>query len=79
MPAVLITLQRVLNVLCDCTVNVFVNAFLIRKSRLLVVMHAAEAHRAAVADIFVDSLNAENFFKLSVRNKRGMKENTTVI
>ena len=79
MPAVLITLQRVLNVLCDCTVDVFVNAFLACKRGLFVIMNAAETHRSAVANILVDPLYAENLFIFSVRNKRGMKENATVI
>ena len=72
MPAVLITFKRMLNIFCYRAVDIFVNAFLVCKRGLFVIMHAAEAHRSAVANIFVDPLNAENLFKFFVRNKRGI-------
>ena len=79
MPAVLIAFKRMLNIFGYRAVDVFVNAFLACKRGLFVIMHTAEAHRAAVTYIFVDPLNAENFFKFSVRNKRSVQKNTAVI
>ena len=59
-------------------VDIFVGALLGRESGF-VVIDAADAHRAAIADIVVNATNAENVFKLAVRNKGGMQHDTAVI
>ena len=42
-------------------------------------MNAAEAHGAAVADILVDAVNAEDRFKLAVRDECGVQQNAAVV
>ena len=42
-------------------------------------MDAAETHGAAVADILVDAVNAEDGLKLSVRDKGGVQQDAAVI
>ena len=59
-------------------VDIFVGALLGHESGF-VVIDAADAHRAAIADIVVNATNAENVFKLAVRNKGGMQHDTAVI
>ena len=67
MSAVLIVFQGVLNIPRDCAVDIFVGALFGRESRI-VVIDAADAHCATVADIVVNALNAENLLKLAVRD-----------
>ena len=45
----------------------------------LVVVDAAETHGAAVADILVDAVNAEDRFKLAVRDECGVQQNAAVV
>ena len=42
-------------------------------------MDAAETHGAAVADILVDAMDAEDRFKLAVRDECGVQQNAAVI
>ena len=42
-------------------------------------MDAAETHGAAVADILVDAANAEDRFKLAVRDECGVQQNAAVV
>ena len=42
-------------------------------------MDAAETHGAAVADILVDAVNAEDRFKLAVRDECGVQQDAAVI
>ena len=76
---ILIAAQGVLDVTGNGGVHVFVGAFLAGKGRGLVVVDAAEAHGAAVADILVDAVNAEDVFKLAVRDECGVQQDATVI
>ena len=68
-----------LDVAGDGGVHIFVGAFLAGKGGGLVVVDAAETHGAAVADILVDAANAENRFKLAVRDECGMQQDAAVI
>ena len=45
----------------------------------LVVVDAAETHGAAVADILVDAVNAEDGFKLAVRDEGGVQQDAAVV
>ena len=60
-------------------VHVFVGAFLAGKGGGLVVVDAAETHGAAVADILVDAVNAEDRFKLAVRDECGVQQDAAVV
>ena len=42
-------------------------------------MNTAETHGAAVADILVDAVDAEDGFKLSVRDECGVQQDAAVI
>ena len=42
-------------------------------------MDAAETHGAAVADILVDAVDAEDGFKLSVRDECGVQQDAAVV
>ena len=42
-------------------------------------MDAAETHGAAVADILVDAVNAEDRFKLPVRDECGVQQDAAVV
>ena len=42
-------------------------------------MDAAETHGAAVADILVDAMDAENGLKFAVRDERGVQQDAAVI
>ena len=42
-------------------------------------MNAAEAHGAAIADILVDAVNAEDRFKLAVRDECGVQQDAAVV
>ena len=42
-------------------------------------MDAAETHSAAVADILVDAMDAEDGFKLPVRDEGGVQQDAAVI
>ena len=79
MPLILIAAQRVLDVAGNGGVHVFVGAFLAGKGRGLVVVDAAETHGAAVADILIDAVNAEDRFKLSVRDECGVQQDAAVV
>ena len=68
-----------LDVAGDGGIHVFVGAFLAGKGRGLVVVNAAETHGAAVADILVDAVNAEDGFKLAVRDECGVQQDAAVI
>lgn len=78
-PLVLIAAQGVLDVAGDGGIHVFVGAFLAGKGRGLVVVNAAETHGAAVADILVDAVDAEDGFKLAVRDECGVQQDAAVI
>ena len=78
-PLVLIAAQGVLDVAGDGGVHVFVGAFLAGKGGGLVVVNAAETHGTAVADILVDAVNAEDGFKLAVRDECGVQQDAAVI
>ena len=67
-----------LNIPRDRTVDIFVGALLCREGRIIVI-EAADAHRAAVADIVVNALNAEHLLKLAVRDKGRVQHDTAVI
>jgi len=79
MPLILIAAQGVLDVAGDGGVHIFVGAFLAGKGGGLVVVDAAEAHGAAVADILIDAVNAEDGFKLAVRDECGVQQDAAVI
>ena len=79
MPLVLIATQGVLDVAGNGGVHILVGAFLAGKGGGLVVVDAAETHGAAVADILVDAVNAEDGFKLSVRDECGVQQDAAVI
>lgn len=68
-----------LDVAGDGGVHIFVGTFLAGKGRGLVVVDAAETHGAAVADILVDAVNAEDSFKLAVRDECGVQQNAAVV
>ena len=78
-PLVLIAAQGVLDVAGDGGVHIFVGAFLAGKGGGLVVVDAAETHGAAVADIFVDAVDAEDGFKLAVRDECGVQQDAAVV
>ncbi len=78
-PLVLIAAQGVLDVAGDGGVHIFVGAFLAGKRGGLVVVDAAETHGAAVADILVDAANAEDSFKLAVRDECGVQQDAAVV
>ena len=78
-PLVLIAAQGVLDVAGDGGVHIFVGAFLAGKGGGLVVVDAAEAHGAAVADILIDAVNAEDGFKLAVRDECGVQQDAAVV
>ena len=78
-PLVLIAAQGVLDIAGDGGVHVFVGAFLAGKRGGLVVVNAAETHGAAVADILVDAANAEDRFKLAVRDECGVQQDAAVV
>ena len=46
---------------------------------MFIIMNAAKAHGTTIANIFVDTVNAENRFKLAIRNESRMKQNAAVI
>ena len=79
MALVLIAAQGVLDVAGDSGVHIFVGAFLAGKGGGLVVVDAAETHGAAVADILVDAVDAEDRFKLAVRDECGVQQNAAVV
>ena len=79
MPLILIAAQGMLDVAGDGRVHIFVGAFLAGKGRGLVVVDAAETHGAAVADILVDAVNAEDRFKLAVRDECGVQQDAAVV
>ena len=79
MPLILIAAQRVLDVAGNGGVHIFVGAFLAGKGGGLVVVNAAEAHGAAVADILIDAVNAEDGFKLAVRDECGVQQDAAVV
>ena len=79
MAALLIELQRMLNVFCNRTVHIFIRAALCYKRGLGVIMPAAQAHRAAVTHIIVDPRYAQHFFKFAVRDQCGMQHDAAVI
>ena len=79
MPLILIATQGVLDVAGDGGVHIFVGAFLAGKGGGFVVVDAAETHGAAVADILVDAMDAENGFKLAVRDECGVQQNAAVV
>ena len=72
MSLILIAAQGVLDVAGNGGVHIFVGAFLAGKRGGLVVVNAAETHGAAIADILIDAVNAEDSFKLSVRDECGV-------
>ena len=78
-PLVLIAAQGVLDVAGNGGVHIFVGAFLAGKGGGLVVVDAAETHGAAVADILVDAVNAEDGFKLTVRDECGVQQDAAVV
>ena len=78
-PLVLIAAQGVLDVAGNGGVHIFVGAFLAGKGGGLVVVNAAETHGTAVADILVDAANAEDSFKLAVRDECGVQQNAAVV
>ena len=73
MALVLIAAQRVLDVAGDGRIHILVSAFLAGESGGLIVVDTTETHGAAVADILVDAVNAEDRFKLAVRNECGVQ------
>ena len=79
MPLILIAAQRVLDVAGNGGVHVFVGTFLAGKRGGLVVVNTAETHGAAVADILVDAVDAEDGFKLSVRDECGVQQDAAVV
>ena len=79
MSLILIAAQGVLDVAGDGGVHVFVGAFLAGKGRGLVVVDAAETHGTAVADVLVDAVDAEDRFKLAVRDECGVQQNAAVV
>ena len=60
MALVLIAAQRVLDVAGDGRIHILVSAFLAGESGGLIVVDTTETHGAAVADILVDAVNAED-------------------
>ena len=79
MSLILIAAQGVLDVAGNGGVHIFVGAFLAGKGRGLVVVDAAETHGAAVADILIDAVNAEDRFKLAVRDECGVQQDAAVV
>ena len=79
MALILIAAQGMLNIAGDSRVNIFVSTFLAGKGRRFIVVNAAKAHRAAVADVLIDAVNAENRLKLVIRDKGRVQQNTAVI
>ena len=79
MPPILIAAQGVLDVAGNGGVHIFVSAFLVSERGCLVVVDAAETHRAAIADILVNPMDAEDRFKLSIWNECRMQQDAAVI
>jgi len=79
MPFVLVAAQGVLDVAGNGRVHILIGAFLTGKGGSLVVVDAAETHGAAVADILVDAMDAENGLKLAVRDECGVQQDTAVV
>ena len=79
MPLILIAAQRVLDVAGDGGVHIFVGTFLAGKGGGLVVVNAAETHGTAIANVLVDAVNAEDRFKLAVRDECGVQQNAAVV
>ena len=78
-PLVLVAAQGVLDVAGNGRVHILVGTFLAGEGGGLVVMDAAETHGAAVTDILVDAMDAENGLKLAVRDERGVQQDAAVI
>ena len=66
-PLVLIAAQGVLDVAGNGGIHIFVGAFLAGKGGGLVVMDAAETHGAAVADVLIDAVDAEDIVLLETK------------
>ena len=79
MTAILIAVQGVLDVARYRAVDIFVRAFLGRKRRVAIVVHASHAHGAAVAQILVDAVDAQDTLEFCVRNPGGMQQDAPVI
>ena len=79
MALVLIAAQGVLDVAGDSGVHIFVGTFLAGKRGGLVVVDAAETHGTAIADILIDAVNAEDGFKLTVRDECGVQQDAEVV
>ena len=79
MPLVLIAAQGVLDVAGNGRVHILIGAFPTGKGGSLVVVDAAETHGAAVADILVDAMDAENGLKLAVRDERGVQQDAASV
>ena len=60
-------------------IDIFIGAFRCGKSRSFIIMDAAHAHGTAVADIFVNPLNAQDSLKFAVRYEGGMQKKAAVI
>ena len=69
MPLILVATQRVLDVAGNGRAHILVGTFLAGKRGGPVVVNAAEAHGAAIADMLVDTVDTEDGFKLAVRDE----------
>ena len=68
-----------LYVMSNCTVDIFICTGSAPKWHLsFIVIDTAHAHCASVADIFINSFNAEHMFKLTIRNEGSMDEKASV-
>ena len=78
MSLVLVAAQRVLNIFCNRRIHVFVRRLAVGKDGA-VIIYSAQAHCAAVLDVFVNSLNAQHLFKFAIGDKGGVQHYATVV
>ena len=78
-PRLLIAAQGMLNIPRDRTVHIHVCRLLAGECGVLVVMHAAHAHGAAIAHVFVDAMNAEHTLKVAIGYKCRVQHDAAIV
>ena len=68
-----------LNVFCYRSINILFRSPVVCKWRICVIVYSSKAHGSAISDIFVYTLDSQNFFKLTIRNKGCMQHNASVV
>ena len=69
-----------LDIACDCRIHIIVRTLFCRKCEFIrIVVTPAHAHSATEFDKAIYPLHAKDIFKFTIRNKRGMQQDTAVI